>query len=431
MTPSGLSFLRGRLPHVSMVKTADTRQPYNFRVPWWSRVYCSDATGSHMTDVDGNDYVDCMIGSGSLLLGHKHPSLVSAAEAERKNGSMLLNPILAIEVAEGLQRMVPSAERVRLLNSGTEAVMTALRFARAFTGRSKIIKFYGHYHGMDDQVLTGIDFGRGRLGAGIPEEAVSQSVLVTFGDIDALTAALRADDIAAVLLDPSMHTGGLWGPTTEYLEALKNAATEAGALVIFDEVITGFRMAPGGAQEFYGVIPDLSVFAKALGAGEKIAAVVGRADVMAVCDPVSIGKRPYAFQSGTGSDATSGLAAAVAAMSTYQKLGRSGGYGALGELTSRLGDGLRTAFADHGITCQVNRLGSMIRLYLADTSVDYERASQLDSTTLSLFHLAMITEGMLTLPGSKDFFLSFAHDEGDVSKIVEAAHRVLERYDFA
>ncbi len=342
----------------------------------------------------------------------------------------MLNPRLSTLVAEELQRMVPAAERVRLLNSGTEAVMSALRFARAFTGRATIVKFFGTYHGQGDQMLVGLDARGTRLGSGIPDEVVSRTLMAPFGDHEALQGMLKGGDVAAVLVDPSMHHGGLWAGRAEDYRTIQRAAADAGALLIFDEVISGFRLAPGGAQEYYGVVPDLAVFGKAFGVGEKIAAVVGRADVMAVADPSGRGTRPFAFQSGTGNDSTSALTAALAAMSSYQQLGSNGAYRILDGLAARLGEGLRDAFAAHGIACHFNQLGPMVRLFLTDGPADYEHCSRLDRGPVNLFHLALITEGVLTIPGSNDFFLSFTHTARDVADIVDAARRVLTRYDF-
>lgn len=395
-------------------------------------LYFQTGSGSKTTDIDGNSYIDCFLCGACLLLGHRPPSVESAMTERSAAGSLVLNPVLATELAEQLQSMVPAAERVRLLNSGTEAVMTALRFARAFTRRSKIVKFYGTYHGMGDQMLVGLD-SRGRvLGAGIPDEVVSQTLQARFTDLDQLRQLMAGKDVAAVLVDPSMHHAGLWVGDSEHYRAIKEITHDAGALLIFDEVISGFRVAAGGAQEYFGVTPDLAVFGKALGVGEKLGAVVGRADVMGVADPSD--RRmpgPFAFQSGTCSDSTSAQAASLAALTEYERLGQSGAYRDLDRLAARLADGLVSAFGDRGIACQSTQLGPIVRLFLADGPLDQERASRLEHGPIDLFHLAMITEGVLTIPGSNDFFLSFAHAGDDIDQIISAANRVLDRFDFA
>jgi len=393
--------------------------------------YFEIGSGSRTTDIDGNDYIDCFLCGACHLLGHRPPEIMAALQARAERGSLVLNPTLATEVAEKLQEMIPAAERVRLLNSGTEAVMSAIRFARAFTGRTKIVKCNGIYHGMADQMLVGLDARGRRLGAGIPEEVVSQTLLTTYGDRDALRELLRVHEVAAVLIDPAMHHGGLWAESPEFYADVQRMAADAGALVIFDEVISGFRLAPGGAQEYFGVTPDLAVFGKAFAVGEKLGAVVGRADVMAVANPAPdrpLG--PFAFQSGTCSDSTSAQAAALAAMGRYQRLGAEGAYKALADRALKLGEGLRDALETRGIPCQFKQLGPMVRLFLTDGPLDYAHCSQLDSRPINLFHLALLTEGVLTIPGSNDFFLSFAHTDGDVAAVVAAAHRVLERFDF-
>jgi len=395
-------------------------------------LYFSEGSGSHETDIDGNTYIDCFLCGACHLLGHRPPEIVAATTARAKSGSLVLNPTLATEVAEKLQEMVPAAERVRLLNSGTEAVMTAIRFARAFTGRSKIVKCNGIYHGMGDQMLVGMDLRGRTLGGGIPDEIVSQTALMNFGDLGRLKELLQEGNVAAVLVDPSMHHGGLWAGDAAYYRSVQELTNEAGALLIFDEVITGFRLAPGGAQEYYGVTPDLAVFGKAFGAGEKLGAVVGRADVMAVANTSpDRPPGPFAFQSGTCSDSTMGQAASLAAMTLYQKLGEKGAYQELAKLALRLGEGIQKVFSDRGIPCQFKQLGPMVRLFLTDGPFDYEHVSRLSSKPIDLFHLALITEGVLTLPGSNDFFLSFTHSEEDIDGIIEATSRVLAKYDFA
>jgi len=393
-------------------------------------LYFAGGEGPRATDIDDNDYIDCFLCGATLLLGHRPAEVEAEIRRHMDTGSLILNPRLATEVAEQLQKMIPAAERVRLVNSGTEAVMTAMRFARAFTGRSKIVKFHGTYHGMSDQVLLGLD-GRGhRLGAGIPPETVSNTVGCDFDDLDQVRALLAEGEVAALLVDPSMHHAGLFVGKSAHYRALRDLAHEAGALLIFDEVISGFRIAAGGAQEYFDVVPDLAVYAKAFAVGEKLGAIVGRADVMAVADPARTTPGPFAFQSGTCSDSTSAQAAALAAMRTYQQLGADGSYLALDALAQRLGIGLQEAFAERNIACQFTQLGPIVRLFLTDGPLDYAHCSRLDRRAINLFHLGLITEGILTIPGSNDFFLSFAHGGAEIDEIIGAARRVLELFDF-
>jgi glutamate-1-semialdehyde 2,1-aminomutase len=212
---------------------------------------------------------------------------------------------------------------------------------------------------------------------------------------------------------------------------MKEMAHKAGALLVFDEVISGFRIAAGGAQKYFEVVPDLAVFGKAFGAGERIGAVAGRAEVMAVADPTRRTKGPFAFQSGTGNDSRNAVAAASAALDLYARHGRENGYAGIAALTSRLAAGLRQAFAGHGIACHANHLGPMVRLFLTAGPPTHDHCAKLDPKAVNLFHLALLTEGVLTIPGSNDFFLSFAHTTEDVDYIVTAAQRVLSRFDFS
>ena len=393
-------------------------------------LYFQSADGARMVDLDGRSYIDCFLCNGPMLLGHRHPAVLAEMRRHEALGSLVVNPLLAIEVAEALQQVVPSAERVRFLNSGTEAVMAAARYARAFTGRHRIVKFFGHYHGQDDQFLVGVGATPEPLGKGIPAAAASASVVVPYGDLAALEAALRARDVAAVLLDAAMHSGGLWGSSREYLQSVRELTRRYGSLLIFDEVITGFRVALGGAQSLHSVTPDLSTFAKALGAGEKLAAVVGSAAVMGCLDPAAPGGVTV-FQSGTGNDGTSALAAGLAAIRQYRELDASGGYARLHGLGQRLADGLRTAFAARRVPCHVNQLGPMLQLFLTDTRPEFAAYSGLDTGPVALFYLALINEGvLLSLPTSNHIYLSFAHTQQDIDEIVAKAGVVLDRWDF-
>ena len=233
-------------------------------------LYTKSAHGSRLTDVDGNDYIDSFSANGPLLLGHNHPALVEAVRQVQELGALPLNPAIMVECAELVQDTVPCAERIRFLNTGTEAVMTAVRIARAYTGKPGIVKFHGHYHGQDDQFLIGIDTSDALFSAGVAPEAPASIHLCRYLDLQALEALFIGNSsIAAVIMDPAMHAGGLWGSDYDKLAALRQLTERYGVLLIFDEVISGCRLAPGGAQQYYGVTPDMVTMAKALAAGEK------------------------------------------------------------------------------------------------------------------------------------------------------------------
>lgn len=395
-------------------------------------LYTRAAAGAQITDLDGRDVLDCFLCNGPMLLGHRDARIEEAIAQAQGFGSLALNPALLVDCAERVCAMSPCAEQVRFLNSGTEAVLAALRISRAYTRRSRVLKFFGHYHGQGDQMLVGAGPSRIPLGAGVSSSALQDTVTASYGDLEAVQCVLAKGDIAAVILDPAMHSGGLWGSSRAFLTALREAATAAGSVLIFDEVITGFRLAPGGAQEVFGVTPDLVTYAKALGAGEKIAAVAGRADIMSVVDPLDPDTQRRAFQSGTGNDGSRALAAAAAAMSVYGELGQAGAYLALESRASRLALGLREAFLRHGASCHVNHIGSMLQLFLSSEKPSFARYSALDQTLIDLFYLALISRGvMLSLPTSNHIYLSFCHKDSDIDRILSVSDEVLDHFDFS
>lgn len=396
-------------------------------------LYMSGGQGSRTTDVDGNSYIDCFSCNGPLMLGHRPPSVEKAIDQSRTVGSLVLNPKLMIECAELLRDTVPCAQSVRFLNSGTEAVLSAVRCARAFTKRDKIIKFFGHYHGQADPMLFGLVTDRTALGDGVPASSASDVLILPFNDSAAFLELVDArDDIAAVLLDPAMHSGGLWGADPQFLQTVRDKTLEKQIVLIFDEVITGFRLGLKGAQGYFGVTPDMATFAKALAAGEKLGAVVGRSDILAVTDPLAAAGTPRAFQSGTGNDGTAALAAAVAAMQEYHRLDKQGEYEKLAQKSSLLEQRLQGAFKGHSIPLHVNRLGSMMQLFVSDEQAEFSRYAQLPTDLVELFYLALITRGvMLSLPTSNHIYMSFAHSSKDFSDVASAAEDVLSAFPFA
>jgi glutamate-1-semialdehyde 2,1-aminomutase len=396
-------------------------------------VYMTHGQGTSTFDVDGNEYLDCFGGNGPLLLGHNHPAVVESVERHLHAGSLPFNPDFMVECAELVQEMIPSAERIRFLNTGTEAVMTAVRYARAFTGKSKILKFHGHYHGQHDQVLFALGPNTDFISAGVPRAAISDMVVLSYNDIEAVENTLAADDdVAAVILDPAMHAGGLWGSQKVFLQALRELTKKHGVLLIFDEVITGFRMAPGGAQAHFGVTPDLTTLAKALAAGEKLSVVCGREEVMKVVDPNADSSVPRVFQSGTVNDGSVALAAAIAALKTYRAMDQQGEYQRLAALGERLANGIEAAFSQRGIGCHINQIGSMLQMFVSEKPASFENYHNLDMTVLSLFFHALINEGVfLTVPSSDHIYLSFVHTEAEIDLILEKVDTVLNRYGFA
>ena len=395
--------------------------------------YETGGQGARVTDLDGNEYIDCFLCNGPLLLGHNHPDVIIAIEGYRQTGPLVVNPPIIVDAAELVQETVPCAERVRFLNSGTEAVIMAVRYARAYTGNDKIIKFYGHYHGQDDQFLAGLGATGEPFGAGIPHGITTDTIQVRYGDFAALEKTIdKHQDIAAVMLDPAMHAGGLWGSSRDYLQAVREVTAKRNIVLIFDEVITGFRLALGGAQSYFGVTPDLTTLGKAIAAGEKLAAVAGREEIMRVVDPLAPADTPRVFQSGTANDGTAAISAAIGALNAYRDLNADNQYRHLFEISDRLAQGIRQAFQTRNIPCHVNQLGPMLQIFLSAEKPTFENFINLDTEVLSLFFLALINEGViLTLPTSGHTYLSFAHTREDIDEIIRKVNLVLDKYDFS
>ncbi|MBI2831898.1 MAG: aspartate aminotransferase family protein [Chloroflexi bacterium] len=401
-------------------------------------IYMTHAKGSKTYDVDGNEYIDCFLCAGPLILGHNRPEVVEAIKREIDRGLLFSNPEMVIECAELLRELVPCAEKIRLCNTGTEAILAAVRAVRAFTGKDKIIKFYGHYHGLEDQFLVGTTtITNAPTSGGIPKSHVANTVLLRYGDIEAIKRKFdEENDIAAVILDPQMSYEGIWPASVDYLRELRRLTKERGIVLIFDEVITGFRLAAGGAQEYFGIIPDLATFAKGMAAGEKLGAVVGREDIMDTFSPTGFvppsGVKARAIHGGTFADCTAAVAAGIASLKVYKQLKKTGEYQKLFQLTEKLKAGIEEAFKQRGVPCHVNQLGPSIKIFITDLEpATFETYWKLDKTAISLFYLSMIPEGVwLANPSMRSVFLSFAHTEQDVEQIVAAVNTVLDKYRF-
>ena len=387
------------------------------------------ADGSKLTDVDGQEYINCLLNAGPQLLGATNPKVIAAAKEGADMGMLVLNSDLALEFAELIQKIVPSAELVRMAQTGTESIMFALRTARAYTGKSKFVKFFGHYNGLNDEVLTGL-YGTsgGPEFGGQTASSLASTITIDYHDIDALRKTLdENDDIAAVLLDPQMNAGGIWPANKEYMQQVRDLTAERGVVLIFDEVITGFRWAPGGAQEWYGVTPDLTCLSKAIASGAKFGCLVGKKDIMSTIQSNGV------LQAGTFTDGVIGYKAAIAAMKEYQRLGAEGEYDKLFARAERFKNALIEAFTQRGIPLHVNQIGPSMKLYATDMD-DYcfeNVRDNYDHTLTDLFIMGMINEGIyLTNPTLRTIYFSFAHSDEDVDQMIAAADRVLEKYDF-
>jgi len=384
--------------------------------------FTRSARGSKLFDVDGKEYVDYCLGYGPLILGHAYPKVVEAVRAQLEYGSLFGTPSeQEVELAELVCRLVPSAEMVRLVSTGAEATMAAIRLARGFTGRKKIIKFEGCYHGAHDSVLVKAGSGALTFGMpdslGVPEETARNTVVVPYNDVEAFENTVKKErsELAAVIVEPVMGNVGVVAPREGFLEALRESTERYGVVLIFDEVITGFRLGLGGAQEFYGVKPDLTTLGKVLGGGFPLAAFAGREDLMRLIAPS--GK---VYQAGTFSGNPVSVSAGLATLRVLR--GSKGFYSELEKKCVKLVLGLECVAGDLGLTVQFNRVCSMFQLFLAQEPVyDYASAKKSDARRFMLMHKRLLELGVFLAPSQfETCFLSSAHSMGDIDKTVDA-----------
>ena len=372
-------------------------------------------SGCRITDVDGNTYVDCIGSWGPLILGHCFPPVVEAVREALENGSSFGAPTeREVELAELISQAVPSVEMVRLVNSGTEATMSALRLARGFTGRTLTVKFEGCYHGHVDSLLVKAGSGVATLGisgtAGVPEEFARTTIALPYNSAEALEAAFEQHgaQIAAVIVEPVVGNMGCVPPAPGFLEAMRELCTRHGALLIFDEVMTGFRLALGGAQQLYGIRPDLTTLGKIIGGGLPIAAYGGRADIMRHVSPAG-----NVYQAGTLSGNPCAVAAGIAML--RHLMAHPEIYAQLDEIAARV-----CAAAPPGVTVQ--RVGSMFTFFFTDRPVQrWEDAATCDTAKYAAFFHHLLENGVYFPPSQFEAaFLSAAHDEEALRQTAEA-----------
>jgi glutamate-1-semialdehyde 2,1-aminomutase len=384
-----------------------------------------------VTDVDGNRYVDVIMGLGPVVLGHNEPSVVAAIAEQAAGGSVFATCTpLEVEVAETFCRMVPGADMVRFTSSGTESTMHAMRLARGFTGKNKILKFEGHFHGNHDHVLVSVTPpldqagpadapARVPVGRGIPPEHYEHTLIAVWNDLEAVERVIRAQrhDLAAVITEPVMANKGFIAPEPGFLQGLREITRANDVLLILDEVITGFRFAPGGAQEVYGVLPDLATFAKAMANGASIGAFAGRRDIMALLADMTV------RHAGTYNAALVPLAATRATLARLQANANEA-YRVLEARGRRLIDGLRAAIAATGEQAIVQGTGSMLQLYFTPAARirNYRETASVDHDRFIRFAHEMIARGVMLHPDPfEHWFLSTAHTEADIDTVVAAA----------
>ena len=380
--------------------------------------FIASAKGSHMTDADGNDYIDFVGSWGPMILGHAHPAVEAAvAEAAREGLSFGAATEREVEMAELLCRIVPSVEMVRMVNSGTEAVMSALRAARGFTGRDKIVKFDGCYHGHSDCLL--VQAGSGVMTAGVPDSAgvpagcTKDTLTAPYNCLPAVEALFAANpgEIAAVIVEPVAANMGVVLPETGFLAGLRRLCDDHGALLIFDEVITGFRLALGGAQEFYGVRPDLSTFGKIIGGGMPVGAYGGRRDVMSVVAPLGA-----VYQAGTLSGNPVAMAAGLAQLRLLAD--HPQWYRQLSEAGDRFFGEMQAQVREAGRPWQVNHVGSLGSLFCTGEPVrDYASAKTADTAQFAAWARHCFAHGIYVAPSQFEaMFLSVAHTDGELDR---------------
>ena len=384
------------------------------------------AEGARVWDVDGNEYIDYVGTWGPAILGHAHPRIIEAVrEAAGRGTSFGIPNPLEVRMAEVVKAAVGSVEKVRVCNSGTEACMSAIRIARGFTDRPKIIKFDGCYHGHADSLLVragsgALTFGNPDSG-GVPAEFTAHTIVVPFNDEAAVREAFAANSgqVAGVILEPVPANAGLYLPHEGFLGFLREVTKAEGALLIFDEVMTGFRVAMGGAQGRFGITPDLSCFGKIIGGGLPVGAFGGRAEVMDVLAPDG-----PVYQAGTLSGNPLAMAAGIAAL---EELVAAGVHEQLEVLGSRLETGMKKAAADAGVPVQFQRIASMSCGYFTDAPVhNLDGAMASDRELFKRYFHGMLAEGIYLAPSAFEAgFISAAHTEEDIDRTIEAAGRVL------
>lgn len=385
------------------------------------------AKGSRLVDVDGNEYIDYCLAYGPLILGHSHSEVVAAVKEQLERGTMYGTPTeLEVDLAELVCRNVPSINVIRLVSTGTEATMSTIRVARAYTGKKKIVKFEGCYHGAHDSVLVKAGSGATTIGApdslGIPEETAHNTVVVPFNDIEALERVLsNDDDLAAVIMEPVIGNIGVVLPKEGYLQKVRMLTKRYGVLLIFDEVITGFRLAFGGAQEYYGILPDMTTLGKILGGGFPIGAYGGRKDIMEMIAP--LGK---VYQAGTFSGNPISVTAGLAALRFIQKMGKSF-YVEIEEKRKKICDAILDFMEDHDLNYQVNSVASMFQVFFSNEPVyDYLTAKRSDTKAHKVYRTELLKHGVFVPPSQfETCFLSIAHSHDDLEETIEAIDQAL------
>lgn len=395
-------------------------EPYPF--------FASKANGSKIFDVDKNAYIDYCMGYGALILGHNYKPVMNSVKSQLSKGSLFCIPTEGeVELAELIGRCVSCAEMVRLVNTGTEATMHAIRLARAYTKQKKIIKFEGCYHGAHDYVLVKAGSGAAHQGIPISEGMVDgiaeNTLVVPYNDPSALESAIENNGVAAVIIEPVIANMGLILPEKGFLNDVRKITQQNNVLLIFDEVVTGFRLALGGAQEYYNVMPDIATFAKALANGFPIAAIAGRKEVMEHLTPTG-----RVYQASTFAGNPISVAASIATLKILLN-NKNSLYSKISRMCDGIVKGIKDSLRSLKFEATVNSLGSMFQIFFTDATVrDYESAKRSDTKLFKKLFDHLLEEGVFVPPSQfETCFVSYSHNDDDVKKAIESFEGALKK----
>lgn len=390
--------------------------------------FTSQAKGSKLHDIDGNIYIDYCMAYGPLILGHANTKIIEAVKDQLGKGTLYGTPTdIEIKLAELITNIVPSMKMLRLVNTGTEATMHAIRVARGYTGRNKIIKFEGCYHGAHDYVLVQAGSGATTFGTptslGIPENAIKDTLVLPFNDIESLKETINQnrDEIAAVIIEPVIGNAGTILPKDGYLNSIRNITEEEQIVLIFDEIITGFRLSLGGAQEYYGITPDMTTLGKIIGGGFPIAAYGGKKEIMENISPLGKVYQASTF-AGNPISTTAGLATLNALTENKNTL-----YGNLERMGNEIRKGLLDIVEDKGASAEVNGIASMFQIFFTDQIVtDYESAKSSDISKFMSYQTKILNDGVFIPPSQfETCFLSTSHTDEDITKTLESMNEAI------